>query len=152
MGYTFTIGNAVPHHSTEDFPYLSARWEVEPMEHPDAPDLPNDFSGKHNERSPSYSVWSDFLKEVGLYDLLMSECGFPIGGHPGCSGLTREMADRISEARRKFEEKAVLPPGFEPFDHTGPAKCDYTLARLIWLDWWVRWAVDNCKTPAISNI
>lgn len=152
MGYTFTIGNAVPRHSTEDFPYLSASWNVEAIEHPDAPNLPNDFSGKRNERSPGYSIWANFLKEVGLYDLLMNERGFPVGGHPGCWGLTREMADQISAARKRFEEKAVLPPGFETFDHTGPANYDFTLARLIWLDWWVRWAVENCETPAIANI
>ena len=26
-----------------------------------------------------------------------------------------------------------------------------TLARLIWLEFWMRWALKNCETPAIEN-
>lgn len=152
MGYTFKIGNATPRHDKDDFPYLSASWDVDAIECADAPDIPNDICGKRNERSPRYSVWADFLRATDLYDLLMNERGSPVGGHPGCWGLTREMADRISEARRDYESKARLPAGFERFDHSGPRSYDDTLARLIWLDWWVRWAVENCETPAIANI
>ena len=23
--------------------------------------------------------------------------------------------------------------------------------RLVWLEWWVRWALDNCTIPVIAN-
>ena len=28
---------------------------------------------------------------------------------------------------------------------------NYHMARLIWLDWWVQWALKNCERPAIYN-
>jgi hypothetical protein len=28
---------------------------------------------------------------------------------------------------------------------------DFHGARLVWLEWWVRWALDNCKVPVIYN-
>jgi len=28
---------------------------------------------------------------------------------------------------------------------------DATLARLTWLEFWIRWALDNCEHPAIYN-
>jgi hypothetical protein len=28
---------------------------------------------------------------------------------------------------------------------------DGNLARLRWLEWWVDWALKNCKLPAVGN-
>ena len=153
MGYTFTIGNAVPKHSKDDFPYLSAGWEVEGMTHPDAPTFPGDeMTGNSNGRHPSYGVWSEFCRSVGLYDLFYDERGHLHAGHPGCIGLTVEDADRITAALKAYQATSTLPPGFEKdWSYRGPANYDYSLARLIWLEWWVRWAVTNCETPAIEN-
>jgi hypothetical protein len=152
MGYTFTIGNASPKFSKDDFPYLSARWEVEGATHPDAPVFPNDeMTGNSNSRSPSYTVWSDFARETGLYQFFYDDRGHLNAVHPGCIGLTKEDADLISAALARYQVSALLPPGFEGWDYNGPARYDYHLARLIWLDWWVRWAVENCETPAMEN-
>ena len=30
-------------------------------------------------------------------------------------------------------------------------KYDYQLARLLWLEWWVEWAIENAGRPAIEN-
>ena len=152
MGYTLKIGNAVPKFHKDDFPYLSAEWEVEGMTHADAPTFPRDeMTGNSNGRSPSYSVWSEFCREVGIYEVFYDERGRLHAGHPGCIGLTQENADVIGAALAKWQEKATLPPGFEDWHYEGPTTHDYQLARLMWLDWWVRWALENCETPAIGN-
>jgi len=153
MGYTFTIGNAKPEFSKDDFPYLSAGWSVERTSHPDAPTFPGDeMTGNGNDRSPSYSVWADFCRDVGLYDLFFTSRGHLHAGHPGCVGIDAEFAGKVSEALSLRKATATLPPGFEvDWGYDGPPNYDYHLARLIWLDWWCRWAVENCETPAIEN-
>lgn len=153
MGYTFTIGNATPRHDKDDFPYLSAEWDVDPMTHEDAPTFPGDeMTGSSNQRSPSYSVWSDFCKEVGLYEIFYYETGHLVGSHPGCTGITKEMVDHVSDRLKSWKTKAILPAGFEAeWGYNGPPNFDYSLARLTWLEWWMRWAFENCETPAIAN-
>lgn len=153
MGYTFTVGNAIPKCHKDDFPYLAAGWEVEGARNDDAPVFPGDeMTGNSNSRSPSYTVWSDFARATGLYQFFYDERGHLHAGHPGCRGLTPEDAGIVSAALAKYQAQATLPPGFESdWLYKGPANFDYHLARLIWLDWWVRWAVANCETPAIEN-
>lgn len=152
MGYSITIGNAIPKHSKEDFPELYCSWEVERVLLENAPSFTNDVSGKSNSRSPSYTVWDDFCKIVGIHDLFFKEYEGLMAHHPGCVGITKEDADIVSAALAKYKLTATLPPGFEEgWNYQGPANYDYALARLIWLDWWMRWAVENCETPAIQN-
>ena len=152
MGYTFTIGNAVPKFSKEYFPYLSAGWRVESARHNEAPTFPGDeMTGDGNDRSPSYSVWDDFCRSVGLYDLFYDERGHLHAGHPGCIGIDQGFAAAVHSARLSYEANATLPPGFHGWSYEGPHEYDGHLARLIWLDWWVQWALANCETPAIQN-
>jgi len=153
MGYTFTIGNATPRHHKDDFPYLSAEWDVDGMTLEDAPTFPGDeMTGSSNQRSSSYSVWSSFCKEVGLYEVFYYETGHLVGSHPGCAGITKEMCDHVTDRLREWKSKASLPAGFEAeWGYKGPPNFDYSLARLTWLEWWMRWALENCETPAIAN-
>jgi hypothetical protein len=161
MGYTFKIGNAVPEFSKDDG-YLRAEWVVEPTALDDAPTFPNDsMTGNGNDRSPSYSVWADFCRDTGILDVFYDERGHLHAGHPGCVMLKRSDLERVREARVAWEKTATLPPGFEGWPvyddatktSTTPdeGKYDPYLARLIWLEWWMAWALDNCETPAIEN-
>lgn len=153
MGYTFTVGNAVPTSSKEDFPDLVASWEVDDVQLPGAPVFPgDDMTGNSNSRSPSYSVWPDFCRAVGLHEFFYDSMGHLRAGHPGCVGITQEDADLVSRALESYRAASNLPPGFETdWDYDGPPNYDYHLARLIWLEWWMQWAVKNCETPAIQN-
>ena len=152
MGYTFTIANAVPVHSKSDYPYLEAKWEVQLASSDQAPHFPGDITGSSNSRSPSYSVWADFCRTVGLYEFFYTPSGHLRAGHPGCIGITKEDADFVTAALSRYSAAATRPPGFEAaWDYHGPANYDYHLARLIWLEWWMRWAVEHCETPAIEN-
>lgn len=100
MGYTFKVGNAIPKFSKDDFPYLSAGWKVEPATSEDAPTfLGDEMTGNGNDRSPSYSVWHDFCKQVGIFDLFYDERGHMLSGHPGCFGIDAEFAERVHAAR-----------------------------------------------------
>lgn len=161
MSYTFRIGNAVPKFDKEDG-YLYAAWEVEPATSKDAPNFPNDdMTGQSNERSPSYSAWGDFCKATGLWDLFYDAYGHLNAGHPGCELITEEGLSKVRAARERWEECATKPPGFSGFPTYNQinksvftpdeGKYDHQLARLIWLEWWMEWALKNCETPAIQN-
>lgn len=148
MGYNINIGNAVPEFDKSDFPYLSARWRVERAEHPSAPDFSADNcpTGNTNGRSPSYGVWTDFTKWAGLYEMFYNEGDGFLRPHPGCCGITHEQVEIVELALEQKKRIATLPVGF-----SDDGSKDHNLARLMWLAFWMRWAVENCKTPAIYN-
>jgi len=154
MGYNIEIGNAVPYAKEGRF-----GWRVEHIKLDYAPTFPNDWlTGKSNSRSPSYSGWSDFCRLTGLYDLFFEEYEGLMHRHPGIVPLTKEHHANIKAALEKFQaQHPYTIPGCkgypddedaEPFDGD---EYSYNLARLIWLEWWMRWALDNCEHPAIEN-
>lgn len=153
MGYTFRVGNAVPFFSKSSFPELEAKWEVEGKFLPEAPFFPNDGSEHTNDRSPSYSDWSDFCKLTGLYDFFYNSYGHLHAGHPGCIGIRQKDLDLVEKALERYQKIATKLPGFDDddFDDRQESQYDGNLARLMWLHWWMKWAIENCETPAIQN-
>lgn len=158
MSYDIFIGNAKPAHSKEDGD-LRASWEVEHVQHDDAPSFPDDtVTGKGNSRHPAYSAWGEFCRTCGLYDLFFDEAEGLMREHPGCFMLRPHHVDRVTTTLKEWRKKhPISVPAFNPalWDlEKGVEKiqnADPVLARLIWLDYWMRWAIKNCETPAIQN-
>lgn len=99
-----------------------------------------------NVRWPSYGGWKDFAVEVGLDELFFDEEHGLMRPHPGCAVLREHHESAIALALAAYRVRyphAVA--GFDGSDEDG------ALARLEWLWWWVRWALDNCERPAIYN-
>jgi hypothetical protein len=161
MGYTFRIGNLIETiEEDDDEPYTS--YDVDSIVLYDAPEFPNDeLTGKSNGRSPSYSAWSDFCRKSDITHIFYDERGHLLGGHPGYVDITSDMVNTIEEKLQKYKKIATLPPGFEGFPAFNPisgdwetpdeGKYDHILARLIWLEFWTKWALENCEHPAIVN-
>ena len=153
MGYTIKIG-----HAAETAPL---QFEVHGEHHEDAPTFPNDeMTGNTNERSPSYTAWRNFCRETGLEEMFYDVSEGLLRRHPGVVPLTQEHLASIKEARERWQAKATLPPGFDGWPMPRPdgtwgapdeGKYDYQLARLLWLEWWVEWAIENAGRPAIEN-
>ena len=174
MGYYLQIGEAQIEWEDgggEYEPHLSVG--VAPLQHDAAPDF-SEFgcpTGATNERSPSYSSWSGFCRETGLYTLffgrngcrpmIIEEEGFHretplLANHPGFAALFEADARFIRQAlERRRATTGGKPPGFwrfapgslEPVENG----TDPQLARLMWLDYWVDWAVKNCDRPILAN-
>ncbi len=161
MGYNIKIGNAKIDTSNDDG-WLEARWYVEYITHKGAPVFQNDtMTGNGNTRHPSYTTWSIFADEVGLKDLFYGPEGL-LYNHPGCIVLTKEHHAQVASALEIWKKKSTKPPGFAGFSNfnssTGEwcappdeGRYDHQLARLIWLEWWMRWALENCEIPAFEN-
>lgn len=170
MGYTIKIGNAEPELPTEDYDNTPG-WKVDGTSHPEAPVFPGDgMTGNGSDRHPSYSQWADFCREVGLYDLFFGCASWNkersaretclMGHHPGVAILRPADLLEIRQARERWEAKpwptAERIAGWDPtlhmFDQREPdPRYDGNLARLRWLEWWVTWALANCKVPALGN-
>ncbi len=163
MGYSVHIGEAVVDaYEGDEFEQLTVG--VEELFLPEAPALPNDVNPGKNIRWPSYGAWHDFTRAVGLHSLFYG--GEPrseasrglMSAHPGCVSLTKEHHQQIVEALARYRQShpdAVA--GFQHTDYsTSPPTSrdthyDALLGRLVWLEWWVGWAIVNCRRPAIYN-
>lgn len=174
MGYSLTIGNAVPRvpkgeELDED---NTPGWTVNGAAHPEAPTFPGDgMTGNGSGRSPSYSQWSNFVDEVGLRDLFFGADARHNGGkhtrdvclmrdHPGVALLRELDLLEIRQARERWQAKRWPTeeriPGWDPdhrWDSSGEPdpRYDGNLARLLWLEWWVAWALKRCELPAFGN-
>ena len=174
MSYDIYIGNgymAVP--TPVDDGTNEPHIEVKGMVHPEAPEFPGDtMTGKGNSRHPGYSQWSDFCEMAGLHDLFFGARWNGAGqakptrdmclmrGHPGCALLQPSDLLEIRQARERWEAKpwptSERIPGWDPnFKWSdkgeGDPRYDNILARLLWLEWWVTWALANCETPCLFN-
>lgn len=150
MGYTIRIGEAILN-KDEKYAYISISAKKERHDSAPAFGEPTDFT---NERWPSYTTWSEFLRAVGLYELFTDKERGLMRSHPGEALLTKSHQIKIRDALTEYKKKGTAP-GFPESMMGGPIpgaeNLDPMLARLIWLDYWVTWAVENCENPVLTN-
>lgn len=147
MGYTITIGQLSIEKNPDDGIDCSCiSFGAEGARHDDAPAFgePADYT---NSRWPSYGVWSDFMRATGLYDVFFYDRGHLIGGHPGVRLITPVLALKVSHALVVYR---MANPSAESVMREGDDASAW-LCRLIWLDYWIGWAIKNCETPVIAN-
>lgn len=129
MSYYFKIGelNVTFDNSVEN-PHI--RLGTARQKRDDAPAFGDRFD-YCNELNVAYPAWKGFCKNVGLYELFYgdgkNDC--LLENHPGCVPLTTRHQSKINEV---FKEN----PTFE---------------LLIWLNYWVNWAMENCDKPVFEN-
>lgn len=146
MGYSITIGEMHVDKTPDDGVESSCLFfSAKGVSHDSAPAFgePTDFT---NSRWPSYSAWSNFMDYAGLKDAFYSH-GNLIGGHPGVRLITRDLLDRIKEARARME--SMTPPPVATMENYTEKNGFY--CRILWLDYWCSWAIENCETPVIAN-
>jgi hypothetical protein len=147
MGYTIKIGNAVP-----VMPQGEDRWAVVGGESPDAPSFPGEEAS--STRSPSYTQWANFCRDVNLVSLL-GERGALMASHPGVALLRPSDLAAVRAALLAWRERpwptAERIAGFNDYDVEPDPRYDGNLARLLWLEFWIDWALRNCEYPALGN-
>lgn len=169
MGYSIYIGNGELKPIDEEYEHTTQYCriikgkevfydiEVDEVHHLDAPVFANDESSNNsNGRHPSYSAWSDFCDETGLSDLFFNNQVGLMREHPGFHMLTSNHGRVISDALTQWKDSHPNAiPGFEVFswgdDDVAEVGYDPTLARLIWLEYWATWALENCENAGIRN-
>ena len=173
MGHNLYIGEARVILYMEE---RTARMGVEEAWVDEAPQTTTGETG--NRITPGYIMWRKFCREVGLYSVFYApECPreeqhdwtnpcavcdstslwwMPDGEEweglmhnlPGAAVLTELHHTAFLEAREKWltrplEERMKLGASMDGRD--------LVLARIDWLVWWTRWALDNCENPTFAN-
>lgn len=161
MGYTIIIGEKV----LDDSDPEAIRHTVEVVEDVSAPIFHGDNATHNtNVRKPKYSAWEDFLHSVvGLHNLFMNKHDGLMAQHPGIATLTEEhyreinevylLINAFSDKKAGFDDKSTFDTERYGTLPTSANVDDYDphLARLSWLRFWVRWALDNCDNPSLYN-
>jgi len=134
--------------------------EVRHMERPDAPCFPGDtMTASGNSRHPGYSQWALFCERVGLYSLWLGVDGL-LREHPGCAELTWEHLAGVRAAlARHVTEYGAIKPGWCPHCERQGGDHDDALvqpqsgdrARLLWMEWWMDYALKEYSDPAVAN-
>jgi hypothetical protein len=159
MGYNLTIGEACVDYNVDDswfeqdYNDYSIRVEARSEKHDAAPAFgePTDHT---NQRWPSYTAWHNFCKFTNLYDLFYDDNERTLrGGHPGVMPVTKHMLFRVKKAKMQLKGKYPnlraeydVPDISEEEDMANGALC-----RLLWLEYWFEWALENCEQPVLTN-
>ena len=118
--------------------------DLETVEQSDAPDLPNSWHGRTNVHTIRYGQLDAWVGRVGLADLLAHDGDLLQDGHPGWVMLRPAHLLRVQQALRSAQARATLPAGY------GEGH-DSDLARLVWLEWWIRYGLATWKQPMFAN-
>lgn len=144
MSYSIYIGEACLEASETE---LTAEWIVKQEEEPDAPTCPgDDMTGRSNYRAPGTLPWINTISLAGLDDLFFQTDHGLMRDERRISHLTEAHYQEIHAALEHWQK---CHPHATPRFGLEVADEDAVLARLIWLDWWVRWALNNCVHPAL---
>lgn len=116
--------------------------------HPEAPTFPGDIRQLNSLQRP-HTDWKSFAQTMALEDTLF---GAPRGWASQwgwVAPLRREQAMKVRGARLVAEKELyrdVVPAFGPPGDFS-----NYSVhfATIIWLDWWVSWAFQNCQRPGV---
>ena len=163
MGISIRIGEAVlkerDWYEDDNDDIYFCYYDVDDMCLDEAPDLLNDdFVRNSNCRLPACTAWVEFTKETGLYEFFFNKETGLFSPLYGCAAFDKkdvEVVQQALKARQQYADEHGLVPGFEPGDpeerKNFKIKIDPTLLRLIWLEFWMNWAINNCKNPAITS-
>ena len=147
MGYTITIGQLSIEKNIDDGLDCSCiSFGAEGVHDEKSPAF-GEPTDHENQRWPSYSAWSNFMRGVGLYDVFFYDSGHLIGGHPGVRLVTQDLVLAVQKALADYRQ---TNPDIKAEFTDGDVRTGF-LCRLIWLDYWVNWAINNCETPVIAN-
>jgi len=158
MGYSITIGELeIETHDDDGLDCTGLSFDAVGVSRDEAPAFgePTDYT---NSRWPSYTSWSNCLRDAGIYDLFFDN-GHLIGGHPGVRLVTKEFVEEFKKRKQVFEQKYpnVQPTYgenhkgvFGEVDEDNPEE-NSVYCRVVWLDYWLTWALENCKVPVIAN-
>lgn len=149
MGWDIYIGEAVQvDNDEEEIHELQVlRWTERA-----APTFPNDeLTANSNHRAPSYTVWDTVMREVGLGELFFNSSTGLMRTDSICTPITAAHLHEVQAALLRWRERYPQAlPRFGGWHSAGGASDeDAALARLVWLEWWMRWALEQCSNPAL---
>ena len=103
--------------------------------------------------------WLGFVEHFNMTELFYAK-----GTGLFCENMSRIAAKHAIEFEQKLAQYRAAHPdaiakkckcieciGRNPKNAEHDSTADGTLATLVWLAYWTRWAISRCRTPAISQ-
>ncbi len=157
MTMTIKIGNAVPVVPEWDRddrdPPRNLQWNVQELVERVEGAPSHGYNGNTVGMGGYYLAGA--IKEAGLSGLFWGSdmalmYDWEIGGLPsGVVGLTERHAEELERAVQSYQARnSNAKPGL-PWDDAMPGT-DHVLAKIEWFAFWTRWAVTNCRHPALQ--
>ena len=160
MTLDITIGNAeIVFWEFEADECSEYKLTVHSMELPDAPTFPHDnLTQNTNYRSMGYGAARSFEERTGytfpavgvhrITNLSLIEVQLKLAAYKEKVGdkvpgwvdnyATTEDGDRVRKSQSQIDEE------------TENSNMSGNLARLMWMEWWMKWALENCGYPAME--
>jgi hypothetical protein len=158
MGYSLTIGELEIRYDNDiEVPRIRLTASSTRLDAAPAFGEPTDFT---NERWPSYSSWTEFCRNVGLRSLFYGDDDREdclLENHPGCVPLTKKHVAEINDAMNAYKllHPDAIPTYGNPknFYEADPDNSEENsfMCRLVWLQFWATWAINNCEKPVFAN-
>ncbi len=104
--------------------------------------------GKANHADFSYNRWFNFCEEVGIRDVFYDKDENFIGRRTGAIWITPLTQHTIRAAYKALQAEY---PDFVLQDVISSDHLVGHFHLLAWLDYWVTWALENCKRPVIHH-
>lgn len=137
MGYSITIGEVqVGQLQCEEGQYTAPVY-VSVQTTPNAP-IDNSPTSRTNQRWPAYGSWQDFCDKTGLTSVFFDDNVGLMRNHPGVAELSTEHLRTVQAAASSLRKHQ-------------PAIYEQHKDRIVWLEYWMEWALKNCVKPAVSN-
>jgi hypothetical protein len=142
VGYIIGIGELVS---------AEGEYSVQETERDDAPVFPGGHEQNRSNLRAVSTSWLTFCQSTGLTDLFFEQttlAGWRMraGVHP----LRQDMLGVIQAAREQWQSRY---PGTTAGWVGGTEKereINFALARLLWLEWWMQWALRECSQPTLA--
>ena len=152
MGIWIEIGNAELEYNQADSHVAVA---VNNVTCDDAPD----FTDKSNVFEMSYASFDNFVKKAGIHSYMTgrldTDNSFDESGR-GDFGIVENHPGEVTIAQRDVDFWHRKVKAYR--DMNPNLKAEYykswesaVLAHMMWFEFWVQWAVENCERPAIVN-
>lgn len=138
------IGNAILANHAVDVDDLMPSWRMEESVADTAPSFFGNIN-KTNILTCHISTWEKFCHKADIHELFFSG-----GTHRGIVKLKQRHLDLVSDVLANYHDFGPVRPSWN--DPENPDWCKYNgmMERLTWIDYWMRWAIANCETPAFS--
>lgn len=142
MGYSIRIGEATINYDRDD---QSVGIGCEQVTHPDAPGF-HSHDDKSNSIAPSFSAWHELCHEAGITELFHEYGGPCREGFHRETSLLSGRAQPLLEGDLDYIRRARIRR-----EQTNSGD-DSALSLLRWLEFWIEWALENCKIPIVWNL
>lgn len=138
------IGNAILANHNVDADDVMPSWRMEESLADTAPSIFGD-NNKTNTITCCVSTWEKFCQKADIHELF-----FTNGTSRGIVKLKQRHLEIVSNALVTSRNSGLIRSSWNDPENPNWLKYNGVTERLTWIEYWMKWAIANCETPAVS--